>query len=267
MKEKVLVMFCFFNRKEKTLNAVNKLNEQYKNIEFLAIDDMSTDETANELKKIKNVTVITTKGNCFYTGAMRYGMKYLKNNNLKYDYLLLINDDVNFYDGFLKKMIHKCNKNCVLVGATSDDNGNLSYGGAIFNLPYSSDFYMKGPEYKEKLDSFNGNCVLVPYNYFLNTDIMDKHYTHYSGDFDYGLMLKRNGYNIYMYDEYVGICNPNDTKNTYLDKNLSLWKRLKLKHKPKGLPFKEFFYYNYKNFGLRMAIKMNYIVYKNMLKK
>lgn len=268
MKDSILVLFTCFNRKKITGRAVRQLSSQYKNISFLIVDDGSTDGTDKILQKRKNVEMIKTKGNCYYTASMRYGMDYLKKSKKTYDYLLLINDDVNFYDGILEKMIaFSKEKNGVVVGATVDDQENVSYGGILFRTPGTSHFLRVGPEFQEELDTCNGNCVLIPYSYFLNTDIMDKHYSHGFGDFDYGLALKRNGYSLYMFPEFIGKCNRNSLEGTYHDKKLSLFKRLQLKRKPKGLPFKEYFHYNYKNFGFQVAVRMTIWTYKDMIRK
>ena len=74
------------------------------------------------------------------------------------------------------------------------------------------------------------------------------------GDFDYGMMLKHNGFGIHVSKEYAGYCSNNPTANTWGDTSLGRWERIKKKENTKGLPAGEWFYFLRKNFGLATAI-------------
>lgn len=271
--EKILVLLTSHNRKDKTKQALKKINDTNTNlnINFLIVDDGSTDGTIEELNKLKQINkkILRGDGNLYYSGGMRRGMEYLINNNIKYDYLLLINDDVSFFDHFLEKMVeYSKEKSSVIIGATIDDNMKLSYGGIKYKNHFSAKHKRVGPEYKEECDTFNANCVLIPYNYFLECGAMDKHYIHSIGDFDYGLKLKKRGFKLYVFDEYVGICNRNSIANTWQDTNLSIRDRLKKKREIKGEPTKQIFYYFNKNFNFLLAIKCSIVPYiKIFIKK
>lgn len=267
MQKNICCLFTCFNRKDKTISTIKTLMNQYNNINFVIVDDKSTDGTYESIKDIDNITIIRTKGNCYYTKSMRIGMNYIRKNNIIFDYLLLINDDVLFYDDIINKLLRfNNNNNCVIIGSTIDDDNKLSYGGILYNKNCTYNFERVGADYKYDVDTFNCNCVLIPYKVFINNEIIDKHYSHGFGDFDYGLQLKKNNVKLLMFDKYVGVCNRNDIRGTYLDNSLSLIKRLRLKHHPKGLPFKEYFYFCKKNFGLKRAVIDNYIILKNAIK-
>ena len=90
-------------------------------------------------------------------------------NALWGDYILIINDDVEFYDHCIEMMLELSLKkrNSVIVGTTCDQNGKLTYGAIK---------YIKGICYKtleissnERADTFNANCVLIPYLAFQKT--------------------------------------------------------------------------------------------------
>ena len=265
---KIAVLLTCYNRKEKTKNAIEKISKSELNIDFLVVDDGSTDGTIESIKDIKNVEILTGDGNLYYSGGMRKGMEYLINNKKEYDYLLIINDDVEFFDNFLEKMIkYSENKQCVVIGSTIDDMGNLSYGGIKYKSRFSSKYDKYGPDYIGECDTFNANCVLIPYNYFKKCGTIDKHYIHAIGDFDYGFQLKRQGYKLYIFSEYIGVCNGNSIANTWRDKNLSISERLRKKRQIKGLPFKPYFYYFYKNFNILLAIKCSITPYIRILMK
>ncbi|MCI8344423.1 MAG: glycosyltransferase family 2 protein [Clostridia bacterium] len=267
---KVIVLFTCYNRKKETMNAIKKISDNNIDVEFLIVDDKSTDGTVEEINKLENIKkeIIISDGNLYYTRGMRLGMQYLLKQNKKYDYILIINDDVDFFDGFLNKMIsYSEKKEGVLIGATIDENNKLSYGGIKYKNKYRARLTRVGPEYQGKCDTFNANCVLIPYNYFVKTGPMDKHYTHSIGDYDYGFKLRKNNFELYMFNEYVGICNRNSVTNTWQDTNLRIFKRIKKKEEVKGLPLKENFYYYYTNFNIFVAIKCSIVPYIQILMK
>ena len=259
---KIIVIFTCFNRKEKTETCIKTLVNNNKNIEFsfVIIDDNSTDGTYETLINMQDefsIHIIKGNGGLYYSRAMRLGMKYVidQYKNKEYDYILLVNDDVEFIDGSISSIVEKAESNdkSVIVGATEDENGKLSYGGIRYykNIKYKKvDIYDRN----KRCDTFNANCVLISREIFTNIGIIDSKYIHSLGDFDYGLEINRHGYSIILSDHYVGKCNNNTYENTWSDTSLSRLRRFKLKETPKGLPFRQWFYFLNKNFGLSTAI-------------
>ena len=255
---KILALATCFNRKEKTIKAINSLVNGNRSIEFSFIicDDKSTDGTKELLEKYENVKVVNGTGKLFWCGGMRRTIEYALHEERKYDYCLFFNDDVDFFDGTIERIVNKA-KDVVWVFPTCDINNNLTYGGVI----KTSNFW---PKYKTLMgnnvngtdcDTFNGNCVLIPWDIFIEVGNMDSVYTHQFGDYDYGFMIKKHNYKIKVANEFVGICNTNGDSNTFNDKTLSIKQRLKLKKLPnKGLPAYEWFHYLYKNYNILTAI-------------
>lgn len=259
MNSSVLVIMTCFNRKDKTLTCVETLVRGNKKLsfEFLVVDDKSTDGTREALEELSRnqdiaITVLTTLGDCFWSGGMRVGMNYAKLHK-KAEYCLLVNDDVRFYHSCIQSMMNDCNAD-VLVGSTHDENGKLSYSGIHYrkrSIKY--ELVMPGEETLD-CDTFNANCVLMPYEIFLEIPSIDPYYVHGLGDFDYGLSIKKAGIRIRCFNRYVGICNNNSTTGTWLDTSLSRSDRFRKKEHPKGQPTKQWFYFLRKNFGLWKAI-------------
>ncbi len=257
---KVLVLFTCFNRKEKTENCVKLLTSGNPSIDFqfVIVDDGSTDGTSEMLEKLKNSYNITVLNgnNLYYSGGMRFGMQYIKENELVSDYFLMVNDDVDFFEDCIEKLVNQSKKqnSAVIVGTTIDNNGEVSYGAVK---------YLKGIKYKtltisewrERADTFNANCVLIPWRVFKSTPIMDSRYIHSLGDFDYGFSISKNGFEVHSSNDYVGICNKNSAIGTWTDTSLSIRQRLKAKESIKGAPTKQWFYYLNKNFGILSAVK------------
>ena len=269
---KILAIFTCHNRAEKTELCIRSLCEGNKEcgIDFIVVDDGSTDDTHEKLGQMKqrySLCVLEGDGSLFYSGGMRRGMCYAKENmKAGYDYLLLINDDVEFYDQCLSMMIDQSqgSGNSIIAGTLNDTNGNLSYGG----IKYTRGIHYRilGPEDSAvRADTFNANCVLIPFSIFLAADVMDEHYIHSLGDFDYGLQLSKEGYAIYPSRKYIGICNDNLQEETWRDTRLSIKKRIQKKESVKGAPTKQWFYFLKKNFGLYWALRGCFTPYIRIL--
>lgn len=259
---RVQCIFTCYNRKEKSYRCIKSLANGNQNIffDFIVVDDNSTDGTREMLCELRqkegiNVRVVKGPGNLYYSQGMRLGMKFALQTQKDYDYLLMVNDDVLFIEhsieGMIKESVEK--NNAVIVGATKDSNGNLSYSAIKYVTGYRYR-QLSINEYKVKADTFNANCVLIPYFIFLDCGPLDEKYIHSLGDFDYGLEIRKRGYDIFVSKDYCGICNKNPTKNSWLDPNLSIKKRLQLKESVKGAPMRQWYYFLKKNFGIKSAI-------------
>lgn len=268
-KIKILGLATCFNRKEKTVLALRSLIEKNHNInfDFIIVDDYSTDGTQAELEKYKNVEVITGNGHLYYCGGMRLAIQRAKTKKY-YDYCLLFNDDVTFAENSIDYMVELCKDN-ILVGPTCDANNELSYGGIVKTSKIRPTFKIVKSHFEKytECDTFNANCVLIPFDIFLNLKNIDPIYTHSLGDFDYGFSARKKGIKIYVLDKYVGICEDNPQNGSWRDETLSRRIRLKKKENAKGLPAKEWFHYLKKNYNLATAIVYSIIPYIRILLK
>lgn len=247
---KILALATCYNRKEKTINAINSLVNGNKSIDFSFIicDDNSSDGTYDELQKIKNVDIVKGTGDLYWAGGMRKAIaKALEIKDL-YDYCLLFNDDVDFYEHSIEGIIN--NNHEVTVGPTCNKNNELSYGGIVKTSNMR-------PKYKtvigQECDTFNANCVLIPWDIFVKNGNFDKKYVHILADYDYGFKLKNNGIRIVVADKFVGECENNSLKSTWNDKTLSKIERIKNKESAKGLLFGQWFHYLNKNYNFITA--------------
>ncbi len=265
---KILAIFTCFNRKDKTEYCIKSLVSGNPRCEFTFVvaDDCSTDGTIEALEKMKEVYdihLLIGNGSLYYSGGMQLGMNYaLEKMDQNYDYMLMMNDDVEFYDKCIEKMIKQSVEQgeAVVIGAMQNNRGQLSYGAIK---------YVKGIKYEtldinqwsKPADTFNANCVLIPYSAFIKVGAMDSHYIHSLGDFDYGLVLKKYGYKLFVSQEYAGLCNNNSSKGTWLDHSLGIIERIKKKESIKGAPTKQWFYFLRKHFGPTIAIKASLTPY------
>lgn len=252
----VTVILTCHNRKNYTEACIKALGDSGRGLSYVVVDDGSTDGTAEMLEGLKDqyrVRVIPGGGNLFWSGGMRRAIGYVRENRLKSDYYLLINDDVRCHRDALASVIEdsRQHNNSVIAGVTEGEDGTLTYGGVSYKK--------KGIQYvlcglNEECDTFNCNFVLIPADIFHHLENFDAHYTHAMADFDYGFQIKRAGYKIFTSGRPVGICGRNTKKGTWQDTGLPRLTRFRLKESPKGLPFKEWFYFLRKNFGTKTAL-------------
>lgn len=261
---KVLGLMTCFNRKEKTIRALNNLIKGNPNIEFsfIVADDASSDGTMQALKGFQNVQVLSGNGNLFYSGGMRLAITEAKNAETVYDYCMLFNDDVEFFDTAIEVLCKK-DPSVIWVGPTSDEQGALSYGGVVKTSrwrPKTEIIMADSPDGRD-CDTFNANCVLIPWDIFKELDNIDDVYTHSMGDFDYGFSAVKKGYVIRVSDKYVGVCPDNPVSVSWRNTDLSMKERIRRKESPKGLPTKEWFYYLKKNYNFITAVVYSAIPY------
>lgn len=258
MEEKITVIFTCFNRKVKTVTAMKSIVKNNPNLlfHFIVVDDCSTDGTVAAIKELNyDVEIIQGTGSLFWCGGMRAGIaKYLETNDGTD--CLLINDDVEFFDDAIEKMVAQRTENQIVVGATCDNNGEFTYGLRIEKNKHSIELDVIKPNNENIVgDTMNANCVLIPYAAFRKVGNMDSHYTHSLGDYDLGYRLKSLGYDLVSSTEYIGICGANPFDGTWRDPKLPRLERLRRKETPKGTPTGEWFYFLKKNYGLSKAIK------------
>lgn len=272
MSTSILGLMTCYNRKEKTISSINKLVSGNPNVEFrfVVVDDNSTDGTSDALCEISSVVILRGNGHLFYSGGMRMAIQYALDLNKSYDYCLLFNDDVDFYSYSIENMLaNRGYGNEILVGPTCDTRGLLSYGGVIKKSIIRPNFdIIDGSSSRAKsCDTFNANCVLIPWNVFKDLGNMDSVYSHSLGDFDYGFNATRKGISICVCDFFVGQCCDNPVKDSWRDINLSRMERLRKKESPKGLPRKEWWHYLKKNYSIITAIFFSITPYIRILIK
>lgn len=252
----VCVIMTCYNRKEYTRRCIESLQTSDLEFQFIVTDDNSTDGTDKMLKQLQSrysITILHGNGSLFWSGGMRKGMAYAKKSEKKFDYYVLVNDDVQFYQDVIIRTIEqsRMEEDAVIAGVTEDSKGDKTYGGIQYEK--------KGIHYHlvclgEKCETFNCNFVLVPGKLFQLADNFDTHFTHAMADFDYGLQIRKLGSKIYASSCIVGICEKNKIKGTWQDKSLGIRERIRRKESPKGLPIKEWFYFLRKNFGFKTAV-------------
>lgn len=257
---KIAVIMTCFNRKDYTVRAVNSLYNGTKKAKlvFVITDDASSDGTVKALEQLDaKIHIINGDGSLFWNGGMRKSMAYALMKADEFDYAFLINDDVDFFEGALDRMIERIDSENadVVVGATKGPDGVMTYGCQRKTSGFFASFAPIEPSKEAKLcDTFNCNAVLVRGSVFFRAGNLDPKYTHSLGDYDYGLRLRKMGFTVINTEDYVGQCSANDIKGSWLDPSLDRKTRLKKKESPKGLPRKDWFHFVFKNYNIVSAV-------------
>jgi len=269
--KRILALFTCFNRKLKTERCIESLmHNKACEIDFIVVDDNSTDGTKEMLMRHENVTLLNGNGKLFYSGGMREAISYARSTqNNHYDFVMFINDDVQFFDNAIDKLVEYAKGfNGIVTGAVCDSSGNLTYVGERRTSKFKPKYCKVRIEEKVlSCDTTCANCVLVPCDIFLKIPNIDSAYTHAMGDFDYFHEATRRGYSIISTDFYVGECDNNPVSGTWEDSSLTIKDRLRLKESIKGLPFKAWFHYLRKNYGLISALVFSFTPYIKILIK
>lgn len=257
---KLAVLLTCFNRKEKTINCINTLLPQLEQLPFeykiYVCDDQSTDGTYEALKELlTGHEVFQSSGNFYWSKGMHMTMKKAVEDVC--DYYLMINDDVEFFEDALNTMLYSYKKHgekCGIVGATiaiSDDA--YTYGGR--------DQKGNKVEPSEKMEECywaNWNCFLVDSEVVQKVGLVDGKYGHAWGDYDYSFRMHKEGFSMYMANDYVGRCDVNSVEGTYRDNKVNRRTRMKKLFEPKGMPFYSYMRYHMKVYGKLGIIKYVY---------
>lgn len=259
---RVAILVSCYNRREITKRCMDSLALQIHKVpgysfDIWVCDDHSTDGTVRELREnYPYVNVIETEGNFYWCKSMHLLME--KTVTREYDYYLMINDDVEFYEDMLETMIKAKEgrpSGDGIVGTTVSrrDGNEYTYGGR------TRDFDLIFPNgHLQTCEWANWNCFFIDKKTVEQVGIIDGYYSHGQGDFDYSARMRKKNLNIWVAPKAVGECECNTVKNTYTDSSLSRMDRYKKLFSPKGMPFVSYMHFHIRCFGGRGIFKYLY---------
>lgn len=216
---KIAVLVTCHNRKDVTIAGLSSLVEAFSAVPtieptFVVVDDGSLDGTGADVSmRFPYMHIIFGDGSLYWNGGMRRAFEVARTYG-PFDAYLLFNDDVlvntkaaeAFFEDY--RLLNR-NAPAILVAATVDDAGSISYSGmrrmsrwrplAVTRvIPNGS---------QQRCDTFNGNFVLLPGPVFENIDGLDPRFIHAYGDVDLGYRAAAAGVPIWLAEVPIGQCN------------------------------------------------------------
>ena len=104
-----------------------------------------------------------------------------------------------------------------------------------------------------KVETFNGNIVLVPQYVFHILGNLDYRYRHGHGDLDYGYRAGNAGIINIQIGQHLGLCDRHERLSNWCNPDVPLKKRLKALDNPTQYDPKELFYFENKHCGFISA--------------
>ncbi|MEP7142926.1 MAG: glycosyltransferase family 2 protein [Ferruginibacter sp.] len=240
----IYIIIPVFNRLNFTISCLSSLmNQRYKNFTIIVVNDGSTDNTEQYLKKhFPEVLMLQGDGNLWWTGATNLGVKKaLGFSNADNDFILTLNNDLEVKEDYLEMLLSIAEKNAdSLIGSVSVDINTpdlVHFAGTKWNsttAKYSPALY-KNMSYKKLVNSCEtivtdllpGRGVLIPITLFLKIGLYDiTNFPHYMADEDFSLRAKSVQYKLLVATKAVVYNHVNETGLKKEKHNLAYYKNV-----------------------------------------
>lgn len=213
MENKVFIVIPVHNNIKYTVKCLDCLKEQtYRFYEVVVIDDGSSDDTSETIKKIySHVTLLKGDGNLWWAGGTNLGVDYALSRASEKDFVLTLNNDLEVKKNYLQTLLDVYYKyEPCLVGSVSVNSNNkekVEFLGLSWNkytgklrpkmdtsLPYS--FLFDNDKVIDS-DLLPGRGTLIPVKLFKKIGLFDQvHFPQYAADFDFSRRAVNEGYKL-----------------------------------------------------------------------
>lgn len=229
------ILLAYHNRKEMTLGCISGLEALFSrdwHLEYYLADDGSVDGTTEALTKLGLRSHFSIGDGSWYWAKSMARAEGLVNSNPAA--ILWINDDVvlDSKAGTSDFLLNHINGDSVLVGIllSSLDKSVITYGPVKLSPKHPLQIESQAYNYisANSYDSFNGNFVFIPEHIWKTVGKIDGQYSHAYADFDYGIRVKRLGFEIAAIPFPVGICDRNPEVNLTAKSLFRSWNHPKI---------------------------------------
>jgi len=205
---KIFILIPVHNNISSTIKCIQCLNQQsWKDFEIIVIDDGSEDGTADILaREYPSVTVLSGNGNLWWTGAINKGVKYVLTQARSGDYVLTLNNDLEFDKDYLSTLVEAARlRPTHIIGSISKDINNhdhVLYSGSDFDWDNRKNIAKPSinsieDRFNENTFSIPGRGMFIPVNVFQKIGFFnEKKLPHYGADVEFTIRAKRNGINL-----------------------------------------------------------------------
>lgn len=219
---KLHVIVATYNRSNVTVHALTSLNQAARTarVEYdvTLFDDGSSDDTvASARQAAGSISILRGDGSAFWAQSMERAERAVldRPDVSDDDWLMWFNDDVELLEDGLDTMFAagKLQPSGIVVGSTVDKlTGAVTYGGLRKRPGHPLAFDLVEPTRISdgvRVDSLNGNVVLVPIPVARALGSIDGGFSHAFADIDYGMRAAALGTPLWMADRPVGYCSRN----------------------------------------------------------
>ncbi|WIB00734.1 glycosyltransferase family 2 protein [Curtobacterium sp. MCBA15_012] len=212
---KLYILIACHNRLELTTRALQQVQDAAgdaaMDVRIVVFDDGSTDGTAAAIRSMQGpITLLEGDGSAFWARSMHEAEKHVLERAAAEDsdFLLWLNDDVDLDRASFQAMLRDARHDRVTVGATLDPtNGSVTYSGLRRSGIHPLNFERIDPtDQSGTVDTFNGNCVLVPVGLARKIGGIDGRFSHGLADIDYGLRCSRLDIPVVLAPRPIGRC-------------------------------------------------------------
>lgn len=184
------------------------------NIEVIVVDNASTDESVQVIRKFKNVELIENKKNLGFAKANNIGAKEAKG-----DFFFFLNPDTQVKKDTISNLLEFSKKNLNAIVGPKILNPDGSLQGSCYNLPTIlgalREYWLgqKGPYEKFapvgvqplKVEAIVGAAMFMPRKIFEKLEGFSEHYFLYFEDLDFCRRAAELNIPIYYYPQVVVI--------------------------------------------------------------
>jgi GT2 family glycosyltransferase len=219
----VTALMTCHDRVERTLACLASLDAQQglgdASVSVVLVDAGSTDGTREAVTaRYPDVRVVARGPELFWNGGMRVAQSHAVVDDP--DHYLWLNDDVELDPDAVATLLDtdrelrtRRGAPAIVVGSTRDPaSGRLTYGGVVRpdrRRPLSYELVPPSPDRPRRVETMNGNCVLVPRAVARRIGTLAAAYTHGMGDYDYGHRAALAGCEVWLAPGTVGTCSRN----------------------------------------------------------
>lgn len=203
------------NRINKTVKCINSIYSQNrKDIKIIIVDDASADNTKSIVnEKYPDVIVLNGTGSLFWTGAIKFGVNYVLSICNDNDWILLANNDVEFDNGCIDKLVtlsEKYNRKIIASALSVDlkDKNTVVKSGTIvkswffnWNCQILNNCNISNVRSKEEIEAnlLTGRCLLHPVEIFKKIgNYNSEKLPHYGGDDEFTARARFAGYKLFV---------------------------------------------------------------------
>ncbi len=227
---KIAVLLTCHNRRKKTVSCLSSLKEALEkynaekeggiSLEIFLTDDGSTDGTADAVREVfpdeSVLHILQGDGNLYWARGMYYAWSEALKQDGKWDFYLLLNDDVVLMDNVFEELlsandysIKNYDKQGLYSGQCCDpiDHNKRTFGGHIWVNRFLGTTKVMLPTGKPELcDITNANILMVSPNVVKKIGIFNKAFHHGGADYSYSIHARDKGFPVLLTANFCAMC-------------------------------------------------------------